>query len=106
MNNVSKLKPVYIWFRSAPPATPANPPIKPMSNASVKNIRCICPLDNPLVDSNPISRRLRLKETSDTVEPMYHATMKTGIETTMKDSKRLGKVYWKVCTAKSKLLWT
>ena len=64
-----------------PQNNPINPPIKPITNASAKNIRCICPLESPFVESNPISRLLRLNETSETVEPKYQATKNTGSET-------------------------
>ena len=47
-----------------------------------------------------------LKETSETVEPRYHATKKTGIETTIKLNKVLEKLYWKLVNAFPSILFT
>ena len=107
LNKVFKSKPpANTWFRIKPPTTPRTPPMKPIAKASVRNIRCICPLERPFVDNNPISRLLMLKETSETVEPRYHATKKTGSETTIKLNKVLEKLYWKLVNADPSMLFT
>ena len=76
--------PALNWVNSGtrmkPRKTPMIPPMAPRRIVSVRNIIRIWCLEKPLVDSSPISRLLRLKETSETVVPMYHATKKIGRE--------------------------
>ncbi len=67
--------------------TPVRPPKIPISNDSDKNRRKSCPEEKPLAESKPISRRLRLKDTSATVVPTYQATKNTGRAVTRKETR-------------------
>ena len=57
---------------------PMIPPVTPINAASLRNILSSWPRENPLVKKRPISLRLRLNDTSETVVPMYQAIKKTG----------------------------